>query len=441
MPSRTGGQPDLFRHVLLPHDLQQPRRLDPRSGRTADARQRRQGALPGRRVRADLPPEAASVFRLRRRLRAPRRRSTRSSRSSTRTRVRRTPPASASSSRPGISGTSGSRYGPPIRIGRLVRDPAPEPSAVRQDQHRLHAVVLRIRRRPLVHLRPERSRSSGATSATAGTTSAKARSAMPRTTSRSRGGSGARSLSGSSAFRGPVPIGGAGPLPLDVPARRFAALVDPIKRRPVRTEGRTSRMRSRYELGERTCCIPGKRSSVVPARERGRRPAPLPRGLDLLSSTERRESRLKAQRGRSARGAGAIGRALTRRRRGRTGEAAGGLEPEGIRSGRENRGLGGSAPGRPIAGRPATWCRSRRSSADRTAARPTGSTTRRRGGAAARRGRPDPGRIRKSALTTSMRLVRVVLLVAGARPPGGRARPAGPGPSRGTARRRATAPG
>ena len=98
----------------------------------------------------------------------------------------------------------GASYGPPSGLRRLVCRPAPGQAALRQDQRGLHAAVLRVGPRPLVHLRVRRaSRSSAATSATAATTSVRAKSATPRTTSRSRGDSGARWPSASSRARIP----------------------------------------------------------------------------------------------------------------------------------------------------------------------------------------------------------------------------------------------
>ncbi len=78
-------------------------------------------------------------------------RCTRSLPSSIRMRARRMRPASVWSSRPATSGTSGLSYWPADGNRRLVRHPAPEPPAVRQDQHRLHSVLLRVRPRPLLH--------------------------------------------------------------------------------------------------------------------------------------------------------------------------------------------------------------------------------------------------------------------------------------------------
>ena len=100
----------------------------------------------------ELPPEVPPLLRVPRRLRPPRRavqglhvhRSGRGPAG----RVRPAPRADAAGPL-----EHGPRLRPPGRLRRLVRDSPPEPSAVRQDQHRLHAVVLRVRRRRLVHLR------------------------------------------------------------------------------------------------------------------------------------------------------------------------------------------------------------------------------------------------------------------------------------------------
>ena len=184
-----------------------------------------------------------------------------------------------------------------------------------------------------------------------------------------------------------------------------------------------SRVKSRYELGERTCVIPGKRSSVVPARERGRRPAPLPGG-SIPSPSTGGESSLEAQRGGCAgpaRGEADQGSSI------QSGDDRG--KSRRLRSSRRALGEGGRiAASNTVAGKGDLGPRRRgaleqifggqhrrRGSVHHSAARRRSSSTRPSGS----------GRIRNSALTTSMTPL-FALLLAGREGRAGR----GPGQRR-----------
>ena len=145
----------------------------------------------------------------------------------------------------------------------------------------------------------------------------------------------------------------------------------------------------------------GKRSSVVPARERGRRPAPLPRVLDLLSSIRAKREPSKVAAGSKRRRCETSSGAAAPAKRRRDGIAADAAARAGRRSGRPEPSKPRAArrASRP-AGEPATW--SARGGLPPLA---TGGTDGVHHSAARRRScstRPSgSGRMRKSALTIS----------------------------------------